>query len=196
MDLRDLEVVSWDVDGTLYSRPRMIRALVMRGLVHPIAALRAIGTLERFRREMQRARRRGGVLPAPVARDRAVEARWYGPAIARAGVRPGVRELTAHFAARGLRQVVLSDYHADYKLEALGLGGAFERAYAGEALGFLKPAAELFAAVTRALAVPPERILHIGDRADTDGAAVAAGWRVVILGRDVDEPRDLLRALT
>jgi putative hydrolase of the HAD superfamily len=196
MDLRDIEVVSWDVDGTLYSRARMIRALVVRGLLHPLAALRAVWPLERFRRQMQRARRAGGRLPAPVARDRAVEARWYGPAIARAGLRPGVRELCAHFQRRGLRQIVLSDYHADYKLEALGLGGAFDVCYAGEALGFLKPAVELFATVTRALAVPPERILHIGDRADTDGAAVQLGWRVVILGRDLAEPADLLRALT
>jgi HAD superfamily hydrolase (TIGR01509 family) len=195
MDLRNIELVSWDVDGTLYSRPRMVRALVAAGLRSPLAALRDVVKLERFRAQMARARRAGGRLPGPITRDRSTEARWYGPAIARAGLRPGVRELWAHFRDRGLRQVVLSDYHCDYKLAALGLEGAFEACYAGEALGFLKPAVEAFDAVQRAVQVPPGRILHVGDGARTDGAAVQAGWRVVILGVDFDEPADLLRAL-
>src|SRR5689334_20705437 len=131
MDLDRIEVVSWDVDGTLYSRPRMIRALVAYGLQRPFAALRDLGPLERFRAEMARARRAGGRLPGPVTRDRSTEARWYGPAIARAGLRPGVRELWRHFQDRGLKQVVLSDYHCDYKLTALGLEGAFDPCFAG-----------------------------------------------------------------
>lgn len=194
MDLTGIEVVSWDVDGTLYPRGKMVRALLWRALASPWRALVELPGLGRVRRAVEAARRTGGRLAAPLARDRAVEAAWYGPAIARAGLMPGVRELVACFRARGLVQVVLSDYECDYKLRALGLEGAFARTYAAETLGLVKPARELWLAVARDLGVPPERVLHIGDRADTDGGAAEAGCRVVVLGRDVRRLAELTPA--
>jgi HAD superfamily hydrolase (TIGR01509 family) len=177
-------VVTWDVDGTLYPAGAMRRALAWDALAQPLAAWRELRPLLRFRRAMERRRRDGGRITAGEAdaRDRAAEARWYGRAIARAGLRRGVADVVRALAAGGVRQVALSDWRAGYKLAALGLAGAFERVYAGEDLGWLKPAPELWRAVAADLGVPVERVLHVGDRRDTDGAAALAGCRAHVLG--------------
>jgi FMN phosphatase YigB (HAD superfamily) len=47
------------------------------------------------------------------------------------------------------------------------------------------------------LGIEPHELLHIGDRVDTDaGAAEAVGYRVVVIGRDVDSAETLLKQLT
>jgi FMN phosphatase YigB (HAD superfamily) len=193
MDFRDIEIVSWDVDGTLYELPRMVRSLWWLGLGglvrRPIRTVRELRRLGRFRRAMNRVRAAGGALGNRLPADRdelvAIEERWYGRAIARVGLRPGVAELLDRFAGEGVRQVVISDYRADYKLAALALTDRFDRVYAGEQLGYLKPAPELFLRVAADLEVAPGSILHIGDRRDRDGvAAKAAGCRVLIAGED------------
>jgi putative hydrolase of the HAD superfamily len=199
-----IEVVSWDVDGTLYELGPMMRRVAWHGLLGmftgPRRTWRAHARLRRFRHAMNRVRARGGALgdgemPADRPDLLALEAEWYGRAIAAVGVRPGVREMIDDFARRGLRQIVVSDYASDYKLRLLGLEGTFERIYAGEHLGYLKPAPALLAAVADDLGVEPARILHIGDRADRDGAsAEGAGCRAAIIGRGRLDPTRLLAA--
>ena len=72
-----------------------------------------------------------------------------------------------------------------YKLAALGRGGAFEAVFCGEAVGRIKPSPATLGAAMDALGVPADRLLPIGDRADTDGVAAAAiGCRTAILGRE------------
>jgi len=186
-----VQVVSWDVDGTLYSLGRMILWLAW-GLVASVAVLRfwrgvaELRALARVRRAVDRARAAGGVVPAALLAERLalreVEARWYGRAIARAGLRPGVRLVIERLDAKGIRQVVLSDYEAGYKLAALGVEGRFSTCYAGEARGLVKPAPALFRAVIEAEGVPAEALLHIGDRAERDGAAAeVVGYRFVLV---------------
>jgi HAD superfamily hydrolase (TIGR01509 family) len=182
------EVVSWDVDGTLYELAAVKRRIALASLARPLAAWRELRRLSRFRVAMEAVRRRGGVLgdgglPADREELAALEDRWYLPAIARAGLRPGVAALVDELARRGVPQVVVSDYRAEGKLAALGLAGAFARQYAGERVGHLKPSPGLFRAVCQDLGIAPSRLLHIGDRADSDGAgAEAAGCRVVLVG--------------
>ncbi len=197
MDSTPIEVVSWDVDGTLYSMSRMKWALLALALRQPMGAmLRELKQLQRVRREMALVRGAGGKLTAAPPRDLSLEEKWYGAALARIGLRPGLREVIDTLRARGLRQVVLSDYRSEYKLAALGLKDTFSAVYAGESFGWLKPAPELYRAWLAELKVEPERVLHIGDRLDTDGAAAGLGCRVAILGRDWRTPADLLRALS
>ncbi len=182
-----VRVVSWDVDGTLYSLGRMVLWLAWQ-LVASLASLRfwrgvaELRSLARVRRAVDSARAAGGEVSAALLFERRalgeVERRWYGRAIARAGLRPGVRTVLARLEAAGIRQVVLSDYEAGYKLAALGVERSFAACYAGEAHGLVKPAPALFRAVLAAEGVPAAALLHIGDRADRDGAAAAeVGYR-------------------
>ncbi len=206
MDLKQLLVVSWDVDGTLYSLQRMKYAFLQLCIDRTVSkdALRAwheLIILQRFHYQMRGIRAQGGVIgignfPSDRAKLIAIEKRWYGAAIERAGVRPGVLELIDYFHKAGLRQIVVSDYISSYKLHALGLDNMFETSYAGETLGYLKPATNLFRAVTNDLDVDPNRVLHIGDRKDRDGvAASSAGCQVAILGEQYRSARDLLVAI-
>jgi HAD superfamily hydrolase (TIGR01549 family) len=197
-----LELVSWDVDGTLYSLPRLrlaIAARVLGGvwagrLGRDLAELRA---LSRWRTRMELVRAAGGDVAAACARAgearwreqrehvRALERSWYGQAIARVGLRREVGPLHAALRARGVRQIVLSDYDSDYKLAALGLSDAFEAIYSGESLGWLKPSTELYRGLAERLGVAPERWLHIGDRVDRDQEpARALGCQTLLIGRD------------
>lgn len=189
----EIELVSWDVDGTLYDLRRMMRAMVwlgVRGLLGAGAVrnVRELRRLARFRSAMARVRARGGALAGELPADRAelleLERRWYGRAIARVGPRPDAVALLDRFTAAGVRQIVVSDYRADYKLALLGLTDRFDRLYAGEDLGHLKPSPGIFTPILADLAIPPSRILHIGDRPDRDAAAAHPhGLHVHILGR-------------
>ncbi|MDE2710653.1 MAG: HAD family hydrolase [Acidobacteriota bacterium] len=179
--LADIAAVSFDVDGTLYSdrwlRTRVGWEAVRRG------SLRDLRTL---------ANRRD---PASDASARlAAEARILIPVIRRLGPRSGVAELLDRL--RPYTLVAVSDFDPEARLEALGLRGVFERVYAAERHGALKPDPRVFHAVLADLGIPAAALLHVGNRADTDGgAARAAGCRALILGRDFTsfgELRDLL----
>ncbi len=51
--------------------------------------------------------------------------------------------------------------------------------------GWVKPERQAFAAVERAMSVPVERLVHVGDSWDVDVVgALAAGWRAVYVRRD------------
>jgi len=200
-------VVSWDVDGTFYNALRMsltLWQLAMPCLLGPNGPRnrQELRRLQKFRREMNRFRARGGALPEKggfwqgPSRAR-VEERWYGEAISRVGTRESVREVVAHLRYMGLRQIIVSDYDCGYKLRVLGLEGAFDEVFAGERLGFLKPSPELFKVVTEKLSLPGSRLLHIGDQASRDGvSASAAGCHAAILGRDFASFPQLLSRLT
>jgi len=111
---------------------------------------------------------------------------WIARALQRCGGYPGVAEVIDEVRAAGLRQVVFSDYPATAKLEALGLGKAFDAVYVAADWGGLKPDPKVFEALFEAEGVRAEELVHIGDRADTDaGAEEALGYRCLLLGRDI-----------
>lgn len=117
--------------------------------------------------------------------DASIERRWLCPSISAAGARPGVADALHFFGARFEAQVALSDFECGHKLASFGLADNFHSTYAGERLGHLKPSPQPSLRVLRDLELPPQALLHIGDRADTDGAgAEAAGCGVLLLGRD------------
>ena len=203
--MNPLRLVSWDVDGTLYDlravRRRIFGRVTGRLLRGRLADIREFRALLGYRSWIEAARRRAGRLPTPGsgperARLLAAEQRWYGPAIHRTGPRPGLVELLDDLAAAGIPRVAFSDYVAGYKLEALGIRDRFDAVYEGELFGFVKPSPEGFHRIAADFHVAAESILHIGDRADTDGAAcVSAGCRCLILGRDVADIHALRRRL-
>lgn len=195
-----IELVSWDVDGTLYSGPAMRRWVLARLCRRPWGVIQLART-RRFHRATEASRATGGdVRHIRLASGRNEtyphEVAWCQPAIARAGLRPGVLTVLTAVRTWGYPQVAFSDYRADYKLEALGVRQYFDAIYAGEDLGFVKPNPSGFLAMAERYQVAPQAILHIGDREATDGrAAAAAGVHCLLLGRDVHHPAELLGRL-
>lgn len=177
MSLAGVAAVSFDVDGTLYSDrflgTRVVLEAIRRGSPRDLHRLRN-------RRDPS----------SDFAARLAAEARILLPAIRRRGPRSGVVELLDRLRPRTL--VAVSDFEPEAKLEALGLRGYFERVYAAERTGALKPDPRVFHAVLADLGIPASALLHVGNRADTDGgAARAAGCRALILGADFTSFREL-----
>ena len=192
-DFGAVRAISWDVDGTLYSKRRVtsrvwfaMLSASFRGRARE--AWEAALELRRFDKQMELVRARGGRLTPDDARTNRrveLERRWLSPAIAATGPRPGVADTLSFFGKQVEFQVALSDFECGHKLASLGLADAFRTTYAGERLGHLKPSPEPFRRVLLDFGLPPQCLLHIGDRPDTDSAgANAAGCSVLLLGRD------------
>ena len=170
MSLTGVTAVSFDVDGTLYPdqwlRTRVVLEAIRRGSLRDLRPLRD-------RRNPS----------SDVAARLEAETRVLIPVIRRLGPRPGVTELLDRLRPRTL--VAVSDFDPEAKLDALGLRGCFERVYAAERYGALKPSPGVFHVALADLGIPASALLHIGNRAETDGSAArAAGCRALILGRD------------
>lgn len=192
-DIGAVRAVSWDVDGTLYSTRRLTARFWLAVLSASVggnanAAWRAAVAMNRFRKRMEQVRANGGRLEtddASIEERVALEQAWLLPELTALGARPGVASALSAFSARFESQVALSDFEPTHKLASLGLIDGFDAIYCGERLGYLKPSPEPFRRILRDLDLQPENLLHIGDRAETDGAgATAAGCRVLVLGRD------------
>lgn len=202
-----IRLVSWDIDGTLYSIMRM-QWHIARMFVSETArgrgglAGKELAALRRYRSRINAARSAGGALPEffleQNRRDALLELekRWYGPAIEKTGMRRGVSNVISFLAAKDIPQVVLSDYEAAYKLDSLGLAGHFASIYVGERLGFVKPSPFGFERAAADHKISTASLLHIGDRVDRDDAgARAAGCQCLILGRDFSAYDALLNQL-
>ncbi|MGB0588206.1 MAG: HAD family hydrolase [Myxococcota bacterium] len=205
IDWDTIEVVSWDLDGTLYELKPMVNAfkgLILRDLFSLGAwgTIRALFRLWRRLTTMGKVRKQGGVkgLPTPTA-DSSIKAqmvRWHSDAVAAVGAQPGVQELLKAIESSGRRQLVVTDYEAKEKLDSLALPVHFERVYEGEVLGAIKPSSVMFERILSEFDLEPRALLHIGDRDESDGvAARAAGCQVVILGKDFDDFNSLHRQL-
>jgi FMN phosphatase YigB (HAD superfamily) len=78
----------------------------------------------------------------------------------------------------------LSDFECASKTKRLRLDRHLVRTYSCESLGFWKPSPVPLARIQQDFGVRPDEHLHIGDRADADGAACAAnGCRFMPIDR-------------
>jgi FMN phosphatase YigB (HAD superfamily) len=206
MDWTQVDCVSWDLDGTLYDSDafwRAFRAHARRGL-RPgrfIRTLRELWLLRRYRRWIEATRRGGGeILDRPSVlmgkrADRIID-EWLSSAIRQAGPSAGAREMMQALAQRGIRQVVVTDLRCLGKLRALDLPQCIETVFEGEKLGWIKPHPGLFASVLASLKLSPERLLHIGDRTETDlPAATHHGAQCLIRGSDFVHYGELIATL-
>ncbi|MBA8793757.1 putative hydrolase of the HAD superfamily [Friedmanniella endophytica] len=91
-----------------------------------------------------------------------------------------------------------SDVQQRAKVAAIGATPYLVDVFTAEALGTPKPDPRSYRTVCAALGVPPERVLHVGDRYDLDVvAARAAGLQAVHLDRSGTGPDpDAVRSLT
>jgi FMN phosphatase YigB (HAD superfamily) len=196
-DWRDIRLVAFDVDGTLYRqgplRLRMGRDMV----IHAVAKrdLNAIGVVSAYRRIRERLADEEAVdfervLIAETAnatstspeRVQAIVSEWIETRplrYLRSCLFSGVPQLFAGLQRAGKKIGIFSDYPATEKLTAMGL--AAHHVVAASDVGLLKPHARGLQSLMAAASVTAHETLFIGDRADRDGvAARRAGVRILI----------------
>ena len=196
-----IRVISWDVDGTLYSLKRLKRAIAWQLAGQAIrgrmgGSLSELTALRQFQLRFDRSRGhwdQNVVTRSERSRLMRMERKWYGTALRSIGPEAGVVSALSYFADRGFTQIVISDFESHYKLRALGLERFFSRSFSGESLRRPKPDPGLFLHAAGELGVPPSDILHIGDRAETDEeGARRAGASCLLVGRDFPCFQDFL----
>jgi HAD superfamily hydrolase (TIGR01549 family) len=104
------------------------------------------------------------------------------------GPREGVKGMLQTLRGKGYKIALLSDYsYAREKLEAIGLSVSdFDAVWESPALGGLKPRREVFQNACAALGVQPAETLMVGDKASTDGGALAAGLRFIRIANSLE----------
>ena len=186
-----LRAIIFDLDGTLYESRQFPLRLILSDPFH-------IGTLasERKYRKQLRDRHFDNIrdyykalftLMGKGSQRRAKKCcdwflKRYMPAQVRIirksfGPREGVKKMLQTLRAKGYKLALLSDYgFANEKLAAIGLSASdFDAVWESPALGGLKPRREVFLKACSALGVQPAEALMVGDKASTDGGALAAG---------------------
>jgi FMN phosphatase YigB (HAD superfamily) len=175
-----IKVVSWDVDGTLFSYKRLalklfsnaFKNICIAGWSSTVKNLREVFEFHRIV-ELQRLNESQVDATNLMRYKPAQECEKEALRIALDGLPPrsNVIRLIQEFAQNGIRQVALSDFECEYKLEALGIRKHFEKAYSCEEIGFWKPSPIPLLKVQDDFGALPEQHLHIGDRLSTDGLA-------------------------
>jgi putative hydrolase of the HAD superfamily len=113
-------------------------------------------------------------------------------------VLPGVEELLTGVAGAGAATAVVSNWDFSLRRTLAGLGLDFDAIVTCGETGVRKPDPRIFLEALGRLGVEPDRALHVGDSADTDGeGAAAAGIDARILDRTgAGDGRDTIAALT
>lgn len=195
----DIDAIAFDIDGTLYSNlalyPRLLPFLLGNARF-----LARFGTVRKEIRRLQDASP-GVVHPdffgwqaelmAPLIGTDAVTARarirekiyeGWKPVFARVRPHPHLGESFRAFHASGLRVGLLSDFLPGQKGDVWGLVPLCDTVLGSEETGALKPSPVPFLALSRALGVPPGRILYVGNsiRSDVKGAS-AVGMKTACI---------------
>jgi HAD superfamily hydrolase (TIGR01549 family) len=196
-DWRDIRLVAFDVDGTLY-RQRPLRLRMGRDMMlHTVAKrdLNAISVVTNYRRIRERLAAEEIVDFESVLIAETAKATSMSPETVHAIVfewiekRPlrylrscrfsGVPQLFAGLQRAGRKIGIFSDYPATEKLTAMGL--AAHHVVAASDVGLLKPHARGLQSLMAAAGATAHETLFIGDRADRDGVAgQRAGVRILI----------------
>lgn len=194
-----IDLVVFDVDGTLYDQRRL--RLAMLGLLladalrtRSLSTLRTLRTFRRVRESlgdtpasafMQEQYARTALQHGMRAEDvERLATEWLErkPLPMLAACRyPHVDALFAALVRSGRQVAVFSDYPASAKLEALGLQAGQVVCATDPQIRRLKPDPAGLVAIMGACSASPQRTLMVGDRADRDGgAARRAGAHALI----------------
>ena len=182
-DFRGIRLVSWDVDGTLFSYVRLTLEL-LRARPFSVRELRDVWD---FHRSVERQRRHEScaVIPAEMERIRQPQLQEKAAlekALRRISPRRRAVSMIQQFVGLGIPQVALSDFECNYKLDALQLNSYFVKAYSCQQVGFWKPSPIPLAQIQNDFGIHPHEHLHIGDRQDTDGESCARnGCRFMLI---------------
>jgi FMN phosphatase YigB (HAD superfamily) len=196
-DWRDIRLVAFDVDGTLYKQ-RPLRLKMGRDMILYALAkrdLNAISVVSAYRRIRERLAAEEVVDFEPVLiaetakatstspeRVNAIVSEWIDTRplpYLRSCVFSGVPQLFAGLRRAGKKIGIFSDYPAMEKLAAMGL--AAHHVVTARDVGLLKPDARGLQSLMDAASATARETLFIGDRADRDGVAgQRAGVRTLI----------------
>lgn len=196
---REIQAVTFDMDGTLYNSIR----LFVRLLPDFLKNRRFIVEYYKIREELRRGEFRGDLrreiqkrlserlMMSPDDCEYMIDEtiyRLFASKIDRRLLFKGVREFIDMLKKNDVRLGIISDFPIDEKLLRLGLYFEPWRASINaEDTGALKPASEPFFRAAEILEVKPSMILHIGDRERSDVVgAKRAGFvsaRIIRMGR-------------
>jgi len=207
----DLKAILMDMDGTLYRKSVVRKAMIMRLLrysaVKPFRGFQSLRIIAGYRRGQEVLREKTGVqenLPdlqlkyaanfsgSEMSSVRAEVERWMEREPLehlRRAMRPGLREFLAHCRELGLKTGVVSDYPADAKLSAMDLSGSFDVSVCAQdnEVNVFKPNPKGLIVCAERLIVSPHQAVYIGDRAEVDGvAADRAGMNCTLIGEACD----------
>jgi FMN phosphatase YigB (HAD superfamily) len=197
-DWRDVRLVAFDVDGTLYKqrplRLRMTRDIVIDAVAkRDLSVIRVVSTYRSIRERLaaQEVVDFESVLIAETAKATfmspesvaAIASEWIETRplrYLRSCLFSGVPQLFAGLKRAGRQIGILSDYPATEKLVALGLSA--DHVVAARDVGLLKPHAMGLESLMVSAGATADDTLFIGDRADRDGVAgQRAGVRTLII---------------
>jgi len=207
----DLKAILMDVDGTLYRKSVVRKAMIMRLLrysaVKPIRGLKSLRIIAGYRRGQEVLREKSAIqesLPdlqlkyaanfsgSEMSSVKAEVERWMEREPLehlRRAMRPGLREFLARCRELGLKTGVVSDYPAYAKLSAMGLSGSFDVSVCAQdsEVNVFKPNPKGLIVCAQRLIVSPHQTVYIGDRAEVDGvAADRAGMNCILMGEASD----------
>lgn len=180
-----IKLVTWDVDGTLYSLPAFRRRVFLR-----LAQRGRLGLIRSMLRLHEWIDSQRGVAGGRV--DLAAWQRWEGvfaeerrvftEVLSKMKPAPRAIELLESYRSQGVVQVALSDLESRYKLAALGLEPYFADVSSAFDAGWWKPSPVAFRAIQEKWGAKPHEHIHIGDRMETDAmGAQAAGCGFILL---------------
>ena len=89
--------------------------------------------------------------------------RGWEPLFKKVKLFPYVKESLSAFREKGLKLGLLSDFPPEIKIDYLGLSGYWDALICSERTGRLKPDPLPFQELCRALDLPPEKILYVGN---------------------------------
>ena len=192
-----LDGVAFDLDGTLYPDYRLFIRLIPF-LLKGHKLLRAMGKARDILREAPEGPSYEGPfyeiqarLMAEILREEPLAVRERTERLIYRGWEPlfkgirlhaHVRETLETFRREGLKLGLLSDFPPEKKLEHLGLADLWDTVRCSEASGRLKPDPRSFGELARGMALPPERILYVGNSISYDvNGARKAGMRTALI---------------
>ncbi|MCR4742439.1 MAG: HAD family hydrolase [Treponema sp.] len=183
--IQDFDGIIFDFDGTLYDNHGIAKELIkarpfdmftMLAERKTRAQLRGqyFGSESQYRKAYVNCLSKKSILPKSKVE------KWYFEVFMGSLVkilpikfkaRPRINEIFDYLKSKGKKIVVLSDYNlVAQRMTALGISTKnVDFMHSSEDLGGLKPAKEIFLKVSQEMGLPPQRILVIGDREDTDG---------------------------
>jgi HAD superfamily hydrolase (TIGR01549 family) len=207
-----IEGVAFDLDGTLYPNYR----LRLRILPAVLKELRLVAAFGMARGIIRKEQENSGVVqsdfyqyqadiiakilsvPADTLKekiDRYIYKAWEPP-FKNIKFFKGVKETVAALRKAGYKLGLLSDFPPEIKLEYLGLDGLWDAVLCSESFGTIKPHPLSFKELAAAMALPPEKILYVGnsrsyDVAGANRAGMKTAWikSVLFPGRGLKKPR-------